>query len=143
METRRLDDTTIFEPVNRELGDDGELVQEASEPDLLSSESRSATEKVSSDSSNVTESSPSNDIEHFIRATMPPGSVKDCVEKMTENQKYNLIKNHFSPEPDFIFTYQYEGGNYRSFQISWLQQYPWLVYSKSLDGAFCIARFIC
>ena len=25
----------------------------------------------------------------------------------------------------------------RSFQLKWLDKYPWLIYSKELDGGFC------
>ena len=32
-----------------------------------------------------------------------------------------------------------EYGKQRKFQGSWLKAYPWLVYSKKLDGGLCLA----
>ena len=36
-----------------------------------------------------------------------------------------------------MFPKVHNNGCYRSFQLKWLDKYPWLVYSKELDGGFC------
>ena len=57
---------------------------------------------------------------------------------MSVGQRYNLLKNHFSPPSDFMFPQTFEAGCNRSFNFKWLKELPGLVYSTSLDGAYCL-----
>ena len=45
-----------------------------------------------------------------------------------------LIKNVFKPDK----TYSFPTTNGRSFRFEWLELYPWLCYSSSQDGAYCL-----
>jgi len=78
------------------------------------------------------------DIGHIITATLSAYDVYNRVSNLSDVQRYHLLKHHFIPDADFKFPFQYGFGCNRSFQLSWLQHHPWLVYSKVLDGAFCI-----
>ncbi|XP_072174513.1 52 kDa repressor of the inhibitor of the protein kinase-like [Diadema setosum] len=79
-----------------------------------------------------------HDLGEILSATMSVSDIKTKLSAMSDDQKYTLLKHHSKPCDGFIFPSQYEGGCNRSFQRSWLDSYPWLIYSKCLDGAFCI-----
>ena len=49
--------------------------------------------------------------------------------------KYELLTNHFKPGVDYTFP---KIANGRSFQLRWLNMYPWLVYSQQVNGGFCL-----
>ena len=49
-----------------------------------------------------------------------------------------IVKSHFTPPESFQFPRTEMNGRNRSFQLSWLKTYPWLVYSKSQDGGYCL-----
>ena len=56
---------------------------------------------------------------------------------LSDSDTYLLLTKHFKPE----YTYKFPGvpdnhGINRSFQWSWLQAFPGLVYSPSLNGGF-------
>ena len=53
---------------------------------------------------------------------------------MKTSQIQDLIKNIFKPGKSFLFPKTSK----RSFRFEWLEQFPWLQYSQSLDGAFCL-----
>ena len=48
-----------------------------------------------------------------------------------------LLTEHFKPDVSSIFPITFSNGCNQSFQYRWLEKYPWLVYSKRLDGGFC------
>ncbi len=75
------------------------------------------------------------DIGNIVNATMDP----DDVQKLSHGEKYALLKHNKDPPDWFSFPATYEGGHNRTFKRSWLREYPWMVYSIALDGAFCIA----
>ena len=54
--------------------------------------------------------------------TLPPTEIKD------------LLENVFCPDESFEFP-KYNG---RKFRLSWLSSFPWLRYSPSLNGGFCL-----
>ena len=62
-----------------------------------------------------------------------------ATEKLTDQQMYHLIQNRWKPTKDFNFPQTKEGQKTRKFVYDWLEKYPWLAYSKCLDGCFCIA----
>jgi hypothetical protein len=48
-----------------------------------------------------------------------------------------LLTEHFVPDKSFSFPKIFSAGCNRCFQLKWLEKYPWLVYSASLNGGFC------
>lgn len=44
----------------------------------------------------------------------------------------------WKPTRNYHFPLKTEFGKRRSFKYEWLAQFPWLSYSPSLDGAFCL-----
>ena len=69
------------------------------------------------------------------------GVVFNDIHSFSGPKKQELIENVWSPrsDPQFEFPKSVESsGRLRKFNPLWLQQFPWLVYSKYLDGAFCL-----
>ena len=69
------------------------------------------------------------------------GVVFNGVSSFSDPEKLEFIENIWSPRADNLFQFPSSvesGGKSRKFQVYWLQQYPWLAYSKYLDGAFCL-----
>ena len=54
---------------------------------------------------------------------------------MSASDKCQLLANRFRPTSDFKFP---KGPNGRSFQLHWLESFPWLAYSKEKNGGYCI-----
>ena len=53
--------------------------------------------------------------------------------------RYEVIKNVYVPSVDFKFPSHVDYGKQRRFSHAWLRDHsPWLVYSKVLDGGFCL-----
>lgn len=74
----------------------------------------------------------------FRRAGAEAGEqCEKAVDQLSDGEKYALLKHHRCP-PDQLPS-SFLGGCKRSFQKSWLQEYPWMVYSNAVDGAFCIS----
>ncbi len=60
------------------------------------------------------------------------------VRDLSDDQKYTLLTKPFVPDSSFSFpVYVDSSGRKRSFQRSWLQTFPGLVYSPSVNGGFC------
>ena len=55
--------------------------------------------------------------------------------RFSDTRKYDLLCNIWKPDRFFAFPKNASG---RRFQYSWFSSFPWLVYSKFLDGAFCL-----
>ena len=53
--------------------------------------------------------------------------------KMTDYQKYGLIKNVFKPDQFFSFPV-----TKRNFVFSWTDTFPWLCHSRWEEGAYCL-----
>ena len=51
----------------------------------------------------------------------------------SDEQKYQLLRNHFIPKKTYEFPVINYGGRNRTFQCSWLERYTGLVYSPSLN----------
>lgn len=100
----------------------------------------SQTSSAASDSESESESSESsliNDIGFIIKPSMSVEEVSDAVNKLTNGKKYKLLQEHYKPGIDFVFPKTFSSGCNRSFQYRWLEKYPWLVYSKAVNGGFC------
>lgn len=78
-----------------------------------------------------------NDIGLVIQEGMSVEEVSCAVSALLPCQKYSLLTKHFKPDKGFQFPKIYSNVCNRSFQLSWLDRYPWLVYSKEVDGGFC------
>ena len=62
----------------------------------------------------------------------------DKVEKLTDNENYEILEKLWKPREDFEFSVTVQGKKNRKFVHKWLNGYRWLAYSKILNGAFCI-----
>lgn len=56
---------------------------------------------------------------------------------LTDGDRKDLMKNVFIPGEHYKFPKHKT--NSRSFKFEWLKQYPWLCYSPSEDGAYCLS----
>ena len=54
-------------------------------------------------------------------------------QKLSDEEKYNLYRNVFVPNKDYIFP-----KTNRLFLYKWLRMFPWLSYSPAEDGAYCL-----
>ena len=54
---------------------------------------------------------------------------------LSDAQKFELLCNPWKPEHNYQFPLN---SSRRKFRYAWLDSYPWLVYSRVLDGAFCV-----
>jgi hypothetical protein len=62
-------------------------------------------------------------------------SYRERVKGMDSSQICELVKNVFKPDKTFSFPKT----NGRCFRYNWLESYPWLCYSPSMDGAFYLS----
>ncbi|XP_037534998.1 zinc finger MYM-type protein 1 [Nematolebias whitei] len=107
--------------------EDGCLHAERSNDDQLKTQSIYTGPQVSS-----------YDIGKVIQATMSHTEIDEAINNMSPGDKYMMLKNHVKPGSDYIFPKTYTGGCYRSFKLSWLQEFNWMVYSQNVDGVFCL-----
>ena len=56
---------------------------------------------------------------------------------LSDHEKFQLLTKDYWPPEKFVFTKTKIYGKGRSFQMSWLKEYTWLVYSPSKDGGLC------
>ncbi|KAJ8885670.1 hypothetical protein PR048_011868 [Dryococelus australis] len=54
-------------------------------------------------------------------------SDRSVVASLTDEEKYQWLKNSWVPSSDFKFRMNAEGKENRSFQRNWLEMYEWLV----------------
>ena len=67
------------------------------------------------------------------------GTVYRVVASFTGTEKIRFIESVWKPDLLFEFPASKEtSGKQRKFRQEWLVKYPWLVYSKYLDGALCL-----
>ena len=67
------------------------------------------------------------------------GNFLNSANKLTDFEKYELLEKVWKPEKSFLFPVN---DKKRKFNQTWLDSFPWLVYSELLDGAFCIHCFL-
>lgn len=60
------------------------------------------------------------------------------ITSLTDDQKYKLLTQPFTPCNDFHFPKIFMYGKNRSFQLGWLKKYPGLIYSPLLQGGLCV-----
>ena len=62
------------------------------------------------------------------------------LHQLSRDEKYQILKTEPNSDPSvYPRTRPYPTSTLRQFQPSWMNQYPWLHYSKFADGAFCRA----
>ena len=67
------------------------------------------------------------------------GFVYQTIGRFSAPEKLGYIQNIWKLDQLFVFPQTCEaGGKLRKFRFEWLMRFPWLVYSKYLDGAFCL-----
>ena len=67
------------------------------------------------------------------------GTVYRVIASFTDTEKFRFIESVWKPDLLFEFPASKEtSGKQRKFRQEWLVKYPWLVYSKYLDGALCL-----
>ena len=122
-----------------------EISENATESDP---ELQSESEEVSPDMDEVTGSGsdlePGSDEDESVPPTMKKvceaesGDIANYIgnsRQLSNAVRYQLLVNHFRP----VATYKFpKSANGRSFQYSWLQQFPWLSYSKQENGGVCL-----
>ncbi len=62
------------------------------------------------------------------------------VWSVTDPIRFDIITKHFKPPSNYAFPKTHMNGCKRSFSTKWMQpdRHPWLAYSKSQDGVFCL-----
>ena len=67
------------------------------------------------------------------------GLVFKEIGSYSDQDKFRFIENMWKPGELFDFPASVECSNSnRHFVWSWLKRFPWLAYSKYVDGAFCL-----
>lgn len=80
---------------------------------------------------------PVADIGCIIKPTMSAKEICGVINKLDRGQIYKLLTGHFVPDKSYSFPKVFSAGCNRCFQMKWLEKYPWLVYSETLNGGFC------
>lgn len=57
--------------------------------------------------------------------------------RLSQNEKYHILSSPWVPPKSYTFPSKTHGSRVRKFQGNWLKEFPWLSYSKKLDGGFC------
>ncbi len=78
---------------------------------------------------------PFNDIGTLLEPTKSIDDICHAVSNLSRDEKYFLLYKHIPPPTAFLSTFLY--GNNHTFSNSWLERYPWLLYSPKLNAVFC------
>ena len=70
----------------------------------------------------------------LLDPTVPTDPLYRVVSNLSNSEKYNLLYHHKEP-PTLPSTNVLDKN--RKFNVSWLEKYPWLLYSPKVDGVFC------
>ena len=73
----------------------------------------------------------------MLDPTVPTNPVYRVVSNLTNGEKYNLLYHHVKPSTLTALPSTNVRGKNRKFNASWLEKYPWLLYSPKVDGVFC------
>ena len=60
----------------------------------------------------------------------------------SDDEKFWLLHNVFRPYTEYKFPTKDEYGKKRSFQHNWIKQFPWLSYSVTSNGGYCVYCFL-
>ena len=81
------------------------------------------------------EPAPFNDIGTIFEPSKSVDDICRIVSGLSNDKKYSLLYHHRSPPNHLPCTYSYSSN--RKFNLTWLERYPWLIYSPKLDAVFC------
>ena len=71
------------------------------------------------------------------------GTVYKDIARFSNEEKFRYIQNVWKPDRLLNFPFTLEScDRHRKFKPDWLVRFPWLLYPKYLDGAFCLP-FVC
>ena len=79
------------------------------------------------------EPAPFNDIGTIFEPSKSVDDICRTVSGLSNDKKYSLL--YRSPPNHLPCTHSY--GSNRKFNLTWLERYPWLIYSPKLDAVFC------
>ena len=118
-------------PINNEPGVPStvDIVAEAPSPCTSQSISVSTSSELSAVVASDTTAPP-----HLNDIGLVMGHIKD----ISDNDKYALLTQHWTPSYAHVFPSHVEHGKKRTFQRAWLSKYNGLVYSPGMNGAICI-----
>lgn len=69
-------------------------------------------------------------------------SFRNKNKQLNDGDKIKILQGLSAPQKKFEFPSTTFGNKSRKFQYDWLENYKWLIYSKSEDGAYCKYCFI-
>ena len=73
----------------------------------------------------------------FVRSDVGTYS-NDRLRGLLDEDRLWLLQNACRPDANYKYPQKEEYGKKRSFQHTWLVQFPWLSYSETCNGGFCI-----
>ena len=73
----------------------------------------------------------------FVRIDVGTYS-SDRLRRLSDEDRFWLLRNAFRPDISYKYPTKVEYNKQRSFQHNWLVQFPWLCYSESCNGGFCV-----
>ncbi|CAG2210996.1 unnamed protein product [Mytilus edulis] len=79
-----------------------------------------------------------NDIGSIFRPNMSSMEASSTAMSLNDQQRYNLLTNHFSPSQNYKFKPVFQNGCNRRCSRNFNTAYPWLVFSDCQNGVFCI-----
>ena len=85
--------------------------------------------------SSLVDPSPFNDIGALLDPEKSSHEICELASNLSVDEKFSLLYHHVAPPAVFLPTFSH--GYQRRFNHSWLEKYPWLIYSPKLDGVFC------
>ena len=111
-----------------------------SQSDEVSLKSYHTSDESSDDESDIDPPSPKrpaydDGCEVVAAATFDVAEVIGVTSSLDARGRCNLLTKHFKPCSNYCFPKTSTG---RSFQHRWLEVFPWLVYSKKVNGGFCL-----
>lgn len=62
----------------------------------------------------------------------------DMLKKLPDKDRLWLLNNALQPDASYKYPTKEEYGKKRTFQHAWFVEFPWLCYSKSCNGGFCV-----
>ena len=66
------------------------------------------------------------------------GLFYNSMEKLSHPPMYDTLKHIWTPGSEYKLPLHTSYGKARKFAFSWYQKFPWLAYSRMMDGALCI-----
>ncbi|KAG5897767.1 hypothetical protein JTB14_019986 [Gonioctena quinquepunctata] len=61
---------------------------------------------------------------------------------LNDGDKIQILQKLSAPQRKIEFPSTFFGNKYKKFQYAWLENYKWLIYSKSENGAYCKFCFV-